>query len=213
MRRSMCWWGDKDNHKEARTTATIGSLEPITSWSCLVECGKLVWGFSLGPVLCCLALVKMARIPYVCVLESIFPIHVICQRVSKRLVRGRVFLYLPMLKRKREISSTFLAQASGWVASPINQNRDYRRRCIFWWQDVGRMIRCSFLESESCVWRSASEAQLQQVLSWKYRTGSRTERRGDSGSCGPCSGSPGKWWLRKRNLTRRKMALEMEKGN
>lgn len=40
-------------------------------------------------------LVIMVSVSHVYILQSIFHIHMICQRMSKRLVRGRVFLCLP----------------------------------------------------------------------------------------------------------------------
>ena len=47
--------------------------------------------------------------------KAFFSIHVVCQRVNKRLVRGRVFLYLPMLKRKRDMKQLSDFLYMGWV--------------------------------------------------------------------------------------------------
>lgn len=58
-------------------------------------------GFSRSCLILPLAIVIMVKEHRICTLHSIFHIYMICQRVSKRLVRGRVYLDLPMLKRKR----------------------------------------------------------------------------------------------------------------
>ena len=83
--------------------------------------------------------------------------------------------YWMWVKKKREVSSTFLAQASGWVASRINQNRDYRRRCIFWWQDAGGDDKMFILGQwimrvEICIRRTIATSSQLKIQNWvSYR--------------------------------------------
>ena len=121
--------------------------------------------------------------------------------------------YWMWVKRKREVSSTFLAQASGWVASPINQNRDYRRRCIFWWQDAGGDDKMFILGEwimrvEICIRSTIATSSQLKIQNWEWY-----RKTWQWWELWAMLRIPGKWWLSKRNLTRRKMALEMEKGN
>lgn len=63
-------------------------------------------GFSRPCFMLLLTTVILVRLPRMSTLQNIFHIHMICQRLSKRLGRGRVFLCLPILQRKRRAQSS-----------------------------------------------------------------------------------------------------------